>query len=418
MPFILFVLLCVFSFSTNLFCVEKADYRKSLELQKGRALPAVPPKKAVGTIDTSSTQKKPVEESQPWKGAKPSTGDSDVWKVAGETESVKKTLESTTDDAAQKKQESFWNKTKKLFGGKQTQTPEKTTQTNLNKKISIGDQKLQKFSDDLKTITPNSMDHIGKTFNPNQFTEAEKKQIVETGDKLLDISAENFKKLPADDQLKTLVIVRARVLQLQQGDKVLAGIGESWKGIERQAGIEKLIDSEREKGTSEDQIKEIVAARRAEIRNQEPYKSDFDKLDIDKEILKDIYGFDPDLQKDRLTKANNLFGVMGNEADLRKNALTTQTTKIKSLLKISTKKLTDDQKAALKRVSDEYKSNIDIVYKGLSEKEQKKISKESESILKKIQSKLKSAEPKKPKFLKSNEPDFSTKDNIEFIRVN
>jgi hypothetical protein len=174
-----------------------------------------------------------------------------------------------------------------------------------------------------------SIERIGKILNPNKLTEADKKLVIDLGNKLLDIKEGDYKDLPLEEKRKMLLVVKARTLQLQAGEKIAAGIGESRKGVAR--AIENFKASEIQKGTSKNDLNKMINKK---------FGPELKKLDADLKLLTEKFGFVPEKQADLLTKANEIDRAIGGEVRLKESE-----ERLKTLL--TQKSLTSEQKKTL-----------------------------------------------------------------------
>lgn len=372
------VSLAVFTilFSPNLFCMEKADYKQAsddykkkeqqetLEYYKQKEIRDISKTHSVSTEEAEKIYKQQIDAES---GKIPQKSEPLVKKIAPEKQ---------TWSSAKTPTQSYWHGVKIGISKETTAIPRPLSEST---KIS------SEPTEYLKTVTPLSFEKFETIQTPKELTDKEKNQVIELGDKLLKIGEENFNKLSAEDQLKSYLLIRTRVLQLQMGDKVLAGIGESRKGIERAIGNEINIEKLRDNGVSEEKIKEMVD----EKKDQDPYKLQLDKLYQDEESLKDKFGFDKNAQKEQLTKAYDILGtdIIEKEKELRKNILTEKETELTSMLK--QKKLTTAQKVLLQQKGSNYcKTFVDTYKKLTNEEDQQALFKNSKTILSKVRAKF------------------------------
>lgn len=181
--------------------------------------------------------------------------------------------------------------------------------------------------------------------NPNELKPGEAKQVIDIGNKLLDVSDAVYKNLTPEEKIQMLNLIKTRTFQLQMGDNIAAGIGESRQGITR--AIAKFSDSERAKGTSEENLQKLIS---------KTFGSQLEKLDSDLKALETTYGFIPgEVQKSRLVKSNDIITKLGTEKDLRIAIMKEAKNQIDSFS--GKKNLTKPEKQLLKETINKYISN-------------------------------------------------------------
>ena len=233
----------------------------------------------------------------------------------------------------------------KSMQSKSNVKPERETKIQQSKAL------FEKTVSDLK---PEAIEKFGKISDPNVLGTEEVRQLIDIGNKLLELDAESYKNLSYEEKSQMLKLVRARTIQLQMGEKVAAGIGENRKATER--AIAKFSD------------KELI---------DKQFGPKLKQLDDDLKSLEAKYGFIPGSQKDRLTKSNKIFANLQDEIELREMAPGLN-------LLLSRKGLSSEQKATFLTDGRRFCDNFVNVLKIAEPETRKEIINMSRQVLQKI----------------------------------
>ena len=248
-----------------------------------REAPEAPKKSSYSerTATLEAENKKKQEEAAAAEAARKATRTQPDWETQRQRPAPQPPKPTPAKETVQKKPGFSF---REFFGFGKKEIPQLETPTKpIRPSDSTTQKELNQSRQLLSSIDMKTAARLGTVLDVKKLSDEERDLVIKLGNELLEITPDTYKHLSPEEQQKMYNILKMRTVQIEAAERVVAGIDEIRKGMDR--GIEKL-KAELKGKVSEAEIQKRIAAKFG------PESESSRQLNQDIESLRERYGVD------------------------------------------------------------------------------------------------------------------------------